>query len=380
MNTDIINKNSEISQYLLDKFKLWIWDFDDTLIDTTTYYRKSMKPEDILKRSDEELDIDFPNWLYFRDLVFFLVSRGVRVGIASFGTYHIIRAYMDRIFGVNQRIFTSCNLKALCRDPVSGKPLRYHPNKNEFMNEIMEHFRVYEPLKVILFDDNMTNIAEALAVEVVGVKIKGKSDNNIGEYTDNPEENYFGEYIVNKLESTLKKLDKREKSKANCPPNNKKNEIFSSIGSRTIGTINKSNRIARESLLNNIKKQKQKDNNDKINTEIKKTLKYLSNHTGKSIPIMNNKNYNYEIPVDEEEQIRFINEIENSNENYIENIYEDRNRDNNYIIIDNDDIYENKIKSKDKKLKTYKKIIYVLILVLVLVLLFSIFSIFSKYL
>ena len=44
-----------ISYYLLKKCKLWVWDFDDTLIDTNYYYKTSMEPNDILKRTDEEL-------------------------------------------------------------------------------------------------------------------------------------------------------------------------------------------------------------------------------------------------------------------------------------------------------------------------------------
>ena len=101
-----VEKNKFISNYLVEKFKLWIWDFDDTLIDTTTYYKLSMETKDIMQRTNNQLTIDFPNWEFFRDLVIFLISRGVRVGIASFGTYRIIRAYMDRIFGLNQKIFT----------------------------------------------------------------------------------------------------------------------------------------------------------------------------------------------------------------------------------------------------------------------------------
>lgn len=290
VSSTLINNNNEfISQYLLDKFKLWVWDFDDTLIDTTTYYKKSMEPEDIIQRTNEELTIDFPNWKYFRNLVQFIVSRGIRVGIASFGTYNIIKAYMDRIFGLNQKIFTKCNLKALCRDPTTGKPTRFYPNKNDFIDNMMDHFRIYEPLKVILFDDNITNIAEALAVGLVSVKIKGKTNNNINQYTKNTDDVYFGKIIVNQLEETLKRLEEEEKKKKGCPSNNLKNERFSSIGSRAIGTINKANRIARENFLRSIKKKSEAENVEKTKEEYSNINSYLENH----IPIQSieyNKN------------------------------------------------------------------------------------------
>ena len=104
----IINQNNNeiVSKYLLDKFDLWLWDWDDTLIDTTTYYVKSMEPEDIINRSHRELDIEVPNWRYFKKIINELVLSGKRVGIVSFGTYKIIRAYMDLIFGFNQKLFT----------------------------------------------------------------------------------------------------------------------------------------------------------------------------------------------------------------------------------------------------------------------------------
>ena len=281
MNTNNLNeyfyveKNKFISNYLVEKFKLWIWDFDDTLIDTTTYYKKSMEPEDILKRTNEELDIEVPNWRYFVGIVNYLVSRGVRVGIASFGTYKIIKAYMDRLFGINQRIFTDVNLKALCRG-ANGKPLKFYPNKNDFIEKMMTFYRIYEPIKVILFDDNMTNISDAMKSGIVGVKIVGKDDNQIinrrNEYSTNTDKTYFGKYIVNKLETTLKRLEEESKSKECCPPNNLKNETFSAIGSRKVGTINKAHRLEREQFLKSIKDEydkEQEDNttNNSINDE-----------------------------------------------------------------------------------------------------------------
>ena len=43
-----------VSTYLIKKYDLWLWDWDDTLIDTTTYYVQSMEPRDIAKRTIKE--------------------------------------------------------------------------------------------------------------------------------------------------------------------------------------------------------------------------------------------------------------------------------------------------------------------------------------
>ena len=272
--TYFIEKNKFVSEYLLQKFKLWVWDFDDTLIDTATYYRKSMEPEDILRRTDQELDEEFPNWRYFRSLVNYLITRGIRVAIASFGTYKIIRAYMDRVFGLNQKIFTDVNLKALCRD-ITGKPTEFYPNKNTFIERIMEHYRIYEPIKIVLFDDNMTNISDAMVAGLVGVKIIGKTGmhNECSALTGNTDETYFGENIIIKLEKTLKRLESEAKLKEGCPPNNLKNETFSSIGSRKVGIKNEEYRRNREKILKNIKKLDWKDKKDKKNEGNDKNIK-----------------------------------------------------------------------------------------------------------
>jgi hypothetical protein len=59
--------------------------------------------------------------------------------------------------------------------------------------------------------------------------------------------------VLNKLETTLKRLEQENSTKNNC--NNIKNETFSSIGSRKIGTINQAYRLERETFFNNIKKK-----------------------------------------------------------------------------------------------------------------------------
>ena len=224
----LVEKNELISNYLLDKFKLWVWDFDNTLLDTTTYYNKSMEPNDILMRTDDQLTEDIPNWIYFRSLVNYLISRGVRVAIASFGTFQIIKAYMDRIFGLNQNIFDTSNLKAVCNhnNGTSFSFLKnicmssiFYQNKNNFIDSIMKHYKIYKPYSVVLFDDNMNNILDAINYGIVGVKIIGKNNDGISSllsssrniYSKDSLNVFFGEAILNKLEISLKQKNKSNK-------------------------------------------------------------------------------------------------------------------------------------------------------------------------
>ena len=125
-----------ISENLLDNIDLWLWDFDDTLIDTSVYFRKKMTPSQIMKRSVSELTKEIPSWRYFKKLVPLLVSRGIRVGIVSFGTYAIIQAYMDRVFGPSQKYFTKNNILAPCRDD-NGRIMDDITNKNNYISSIL---------------------------------------------------------------------------------------------------------------------------------------------------------------------------------------------------------------------------------------------------
>ena len=90
------NINSNISSNIISKLNssidLWIWDFDDTLINTEAY-DKDMSPQAIRLRSPSELSQEFPNRRFFVDLVINIIKSGKHVAIASFGTRYIIDAY-----------------------------------------------------------------------------------------------------------------------------------------------------------------------------------------------------------------------------------------------------------------------------------------------
>ena len=118
--------------------------------------------------TEEQLTWDIPHWKFFRKTVIDLVNSGKHVGIASFGMYKIIRAYMDRIFGINQKYFTVVNTFARCK---IDEPLQQ--NKNGYILNIMEHYRITSPDRVLLFDDLGSNIAAAMELGFVGILVEG---------------------------------------------------------------------------------------------------------------------------------------------------------------------------------------------------------------
>jgi hypothetical protein len=191
-----------ISFYLLKQCKLWVWDFDDTLIDTSTYLKKNMSPDAILKRCDTELDIEVPQWRYFRKLVEFLVSHGRYVAIASFGTYEIIQAYMKRIMGFNQQFFTKKNIIAPCFQYRDVNRFSLPPNKNEYIYTLMRVYRVQDFKRVVLFDDRPSNIADAIAIGIVGVQI---ATPNNGDNPATPGKMYFGPWIMDEFDKKIQK-------------------------------------------------------------------------------------------------------------------------------------------------------------------------------
>jgi hypothetical protein len=165
------------SKFIDNNIDLIIWDFDNTLIDTKAYSRHSMNPNFIREEMTiEQLDWDFPYWKFFRQTVIDLVNSGKRVGIASFGMYNIIRAYMDRIFGINQKYFTVVNTFARCK--IDEPPQQ---NKNGYILNIMEHYRITSPDRVLLFDDLASNISAAIELGFIAILIDGVQYINNGQ-------------------------------------------------------------------------------------------------------------------------------------------------------------------------------------------------------
>ena len=185
-----------ISFYLLKNCKLWVWDFDDTLIDSTTYIKRDMTPSKIRIRTDAELDIEVPQWRYFKHLVEFLVSHGRYVGIASFGTYEIIQAYMDRIMGFNQKYFSKNNIIAPRYEERGDRTFCLPPHKNEYIYQLMKIYKVEDFKRVVLFDDMASNISEATGIGVVAIQIATPRNGD-------SEHLYFGPWIMNEFDSKI---------------------------------------------------------------------------------------------------------------------------------------------------------------------------------
>jgi hypothetical protein len=163
---------------ILDSIDLWVWDFDDTLIDTKAYYtrnRNHMKRQVILNRCDKELDSEIPNRLFFVDLVKTLVDKkDKKVVIASWGTYYIIQAYMDRIFGEKQKYFTKQNILTINRDKYNNVIPPYPKDKNYMLKPLMEKYNIQDPSKVVFFDDSKLNIDASKILGIYSIHIPGK--------------------------------------------------------------------------------------------------------------------------------------------------------------------------------------------------------------
>ena len=185
-----------VSFHLIKQCKLWVWDFDDTLIDTDTYYKNKMDVKSIRNRTDDELIIEIPQWKYFSRLIEFLLTHGKYVGIASFGTYEIIRAYMDRIFGFNQKFFGKHNIIAPCLEDRDTRRFSVPPNKNEYIYQLMKIYRVQDFGRVVLFDDMPVNISDATAIGVIGVQIATPRNGDI-DYS----KMYFGPWLMTELDN-----------------------------------------------------------------------------------------------------------------------------------------------------------------------------------
>lgn len=200
-----------ISPYLDERAELWVWDWDDTLIDTQAYRRHSMEPEIIRKvLTDAEIIQDVPNANYFRRLVQYLVMTGRRVGIASFGTYSIIRAYMDRIFGPGQQYFGAVNILATCPEIGCRRECLNQPlNKNAYILRLMKHYRINSYGAVVLFDDLSSNIADALRIGCLTFQI----DESTG---------LFGPHVMLMIEARMTDNCEREMTSS----------VFGSLGDR----------------------------------------------------------------------------------------------------------------------------------------------------
>lgn len=194
-----VSGNLIISYYLLKNAKLWIWDWDDTLINVDAYMLSRMDPDEILNKSDSTLDTEVPSWRYFRKLIEYLVGHGVYVAIASFGTYEIIQAYMNRILGYGQKFFNKANIIAPCLAVRRTVNFRLPSDKNEYIYELMKKYRIQDFSQVVLFDDMSVNIAQATAIGVIGIQIDSPRNSSTP-----LEKCFFGPWTLEKFDKKIK--------------------------------------------------------------------------------------------------------------------------------------------------------------------------------
>ena len=241
-----------INDFLFDNCKLWLWDWDNTLIDIGAYYQHSMEPEYIKYHlTDEQLFMEFPGVLYFRSLVKYLVRRGYRVGIVTFGVYKIVKAYMDRIFGFGQHYFDQNNLIARSVDVKNINPT-LPANKNSYIQRIMNFYKIPSHSQVVLFDDNATNIGDALILGVIAIQ-QGDYDDD-GNFRSEPKKfnHLFTENFMLKVENIL-----RSENQFNPLRSNK---LFGWLGGRKASTRIR-NRVNNEINRNNCEVSKIKVEN-----------------------------------------------------------------------------------------------------------------------
>ena len=107
-----------ISPYLEKNIELYIWDWDDTLIDINAYYRHSMNPNYIINTLPEsEFFRDFPHHQYFKELVLYLIKNGKRVGYCKFRYIFYYKSIygkdylvLIKILFILRNMFASCKI------------------------------------------------------------------------------------------------------------------------------------------------------------------------------------------------------------------------------------------------------------------------------
>lgn len=167
----------DFSKYkpILDQYKIFVWDFDYTLLKIHAYTQEITKDQVESLSWNKLNSLHFADAIFFRDLVSYLIKENKKVAIISFGTYNVIKAYMDRLFG-GEPIFGLQNIYT----PLGGNrrydsTLRPSSDKNQYLIDLVHSSPGIKYSEVIMFDDSLSILDAAktdLGIETVGV-IKG---------------------------------------------------------------------------------------------------------------------------------------------------------------------------------------------------------------
>ncbi len=165
----------DFSKYddFLDQYDMYIWDFDYTILKIHSY-ASNIELKDVESASWKKLMADFADPIFFRDLVYYIRGKKKEVAIVSFGTYNVIKAYLDRLFDDNN-IFDSHNILT----PLSGNKrysssFRVNSDKNEHLVCLMRQNPSIKYDRTIFFDDTYQNIQAARELGIKGVLINPK--------------------------------------------------------------------------------------------------------------------------------------------------------------------------------------------------------------
>ena len=166
-----------------------------------------VKSSDVESMSWKKLMHHFGDPIFFRDLVNYLVSNKKKVAIISFGTYNVIKSYLDRLFDDN-KIFGLDNIIT----PLEGnqrynKIFKPSADKNQHIIDVARHYSIDYP-KVIFFDDDTNNINKSKEL-------------GISSYLINPRNGFNKQFWDNLIPSELKIIPRKEpRNKINYPLDN----------------------------------------------------------------------------------------------------------------------------------------------------------------
>lgn len=148
-------------QSILDKYQIFVWDFDYTLLKIHAY-NQGLKASDVEGVSWRKLqNLHFSDAIFFRDLVAYLIKNGKKVAVISFGTFNVIKTYLDRLFG-GEPIFGLHNIYT----PLEGNrrydgTLRPSSNKNQYLIDLVRSHPGTNYKDVLFFDDSKHILKDA---------------------------------------------------------------------------------------------------------------------------------------------------------------------------------------------------------------------------
>jgi len=153
---------------IIDKYDLYIWDFDLTILKIHSYANR-IKEEDVKSLSWKKLMCHFADPVFFRDLIYYLIGHKKKVAIISFGHYDVIKAYLDRLFD-NDTIFDNHNILTPYK---CNRHQQINSDKNQYIIDLVRENNIEYP-RVLFFDDTYTNIINANELGVKAIKINEK--------------------------------------------------------------------------------------------------------------------------------------------------------------------------------------------------------------